>query len=304
MLVDGHAHVAQEAWVGEPWWQGVARTGEAILNVPAETLREAVIPALFDEDGSAHLGAMDEAGVDVSVMFAFDWTTEEHLGSAPVGWPEQNQWYRSFAAANPGSVRWGFGADPRHDGAEEAFAEAVREGAVCLKLHPANGFFLNDPVVYPMVERARDLGVPVVCHVGPEPGPLYSKWSEPILLDDLAADFPEVRFQAAHTGGGAWRQALAVASVKPNVYCDLSGWQVRFLRNPTRFYDDVREVLETVGERRVMWGTDSPYYRPLLPDSEWARAFSDAPEGTFTGEEVEAILGGTASEFFGLAPRP
>ena len=31
MRVDGHAHVVQEAWFGEPWWQGVARIGAAVL---------------------------------------------------------------------------------------------------------------------------------------------------------------------------------------------------------------------------------------------------------------------------------
>lgn len=302
MRVDGHAHVVQEAWFGEPWWQGVARLGGAILGVAADAIREGVLPAYFDQDGSAQLGAMEETSLDAAVLFAHDWSLEEHLGPPPAGWREQNEWYRKFAEANPGRIRWGFGADPRHDGALEAFERAVREeGAICLKLHPAAGFPLNDPVVYPFMGKADELGVPVVFHVGPEPGPLYSKWAQPILLDDVAADFPDVRIQAAHTGNLAWRDTLAVASVKPNVYCDLSGWQIRYLRNSKRFYEDVREVLDTVGPGRVMWGTDAPYYRALLPDSDWLRAFTEAPEGAFTSEEVEAIVGGTAAGFYGLA---
>ncbi|MGH2739429.1 MAG: amidohydrolase family protein [Actinomycetota bacterium] len=301
MLVDGHAHVIHQDWYGEPWWQGVSRLGASILGVPAEAIRENVLPAYFDEDGSAQLGAMDEGGVDLAAVLAQDWTTEEHLGRAPVGWREQNEWHADFAAKDPGRVRWAFGVDPRQEGAVAAFEEGVRDrGAMALKLHPSNGFALNDRVVYPIIERCGELDVPVVAHVGPEVTPLYSKWSEPILLDDLTADFPEVKFQAAHTGNAAWRQALAVASVKPNVYCDLSGWQTRFLRNPQRFYEDVREVVDTVGASRVMWGTDAPYYRALLPDGDWAKAFSEAPEGTFTADEVEAILGGTAIEFYGL----
>lgn len=299
--VDGHCHVIQEDWFGEPWWQGVARLGAALLEAPPEALRKGVLPSYFDRDGAGQLGAMEQAGLDVAVMLCHDWTTEEHLGRAPVGWREQNDWYAEFAAANPERIRWGFGADPRHEGALEAFEEAVRDrGAVALKLHPSNGWYLNDRVAYPFLERAGELGVPVVFHTGPEPGPLYSKWSDPWLLDDVAADFPDLRIQAAHAGNAAWRDALGVASVKPNVYLDLSGWHLRFLRNPERFYGDVREVVETVGAHRVMWGTDAPYYRALVADDDWAAAFADAPAGTFTEDEVEAILGGTAAAFYDL----
>ena len=99
----------------------------------------------------------------------------------------------------------------------------------------------------------------MVIHTGPSVGPLYSKWSQPILLDALAADFPEVRIQAAHTGNASWREVLAVASVKPNVSCDLSGWQLRWQRSPSRFYADLREVVDTVGAHRVR--TAQEFYR-------------------------------------------
>jgi predicted TIM-barrel fold metal-dependent hydrolase len=300
--IDAHAHVAHEGWIGEPWWQGLSRMGASILGVPADTIREHALPAYFDEDGSGQLGAMDEAGLDLAVLFNHDWTLAEALGRPPVGWREANEWYASFAERHSERIRWGFGADPRHDGALEAFQEAVRDrGAVCLKIHPSAGFSLDDPVVYPFLEEAGRLGVPAVFHVGPEVTPLPSRWSEPSALDQVAADFPDLKIQAAHTGNAAWREIVAVASVKPNVYCELSGWQHRFLANPTRFYDNVREVLDYVGHRRVMWGTDAPYYRALVTDADWIRAFTDAPDGTFSAEEVEAILGGTAAEFNGLA---
>ena len=223
------------------------------------------------------------------------------FGRAETGWREQNEWYRAFAARHPDRIRWGFGADPRHDGALEAFRQAVREGgAVCLKLHPANGFALNDPSVYPLVEAAGELGVPVVFHVGPSPVPSHSGWSDPSLLDAVAADFPDVPMLAGHTGNTLWREVIGYAFYKPNVFCDLSGWQVRFAGNPERFYGDVREVLETIGPERVLWGTDAPYYRGAVPDDTFLQALTDAPEGTFSAEEVEAICGGTAATFFRL----
>jgi predicted TIM-barrel fold metal-dependent hydrolase len=302
MYIDAHAHVAQESWIGEPWWQGVARVAAGILpGVTPELVRETIVPALFDADGSAQLGSMEAAGIDLAVMYPYDWTDEEHLGQAATGWQEQNDWYRAFAASYPDKIRWGFGAHPKRPGALEAFEEAVRrQGAVCIKLHPAGGFPINDPSVYPFLETARDLEVPVVFHMGPNVAPLYSKWSQPILLDEVAADFPTLKILAAHTGNAAWRECLAIASVKPNIHCDLSGWQPRFARNPHRFYSDVREVLEEIGAHRVLWGTDPPYYRPLVPDADYLKAFTEAPNGVFTGEEVDWITGKATAEFFGI----
>jgi len=205
MRVDGHAHVVQEAWFGEPWWQGVARIGAAVLpGVEPEMVRHGILPAYFDQDGSSQLGAQEAAGVDVAVVLVVDWTSEEHLGQPPVGWREQNAWVRDFARSHPERVRWGFGADRRHEGVLDAFQRAVREeGAIALKLHPSNGFPIDDPAVAEALEVARALDVPVVIHTGPSVGPLYSKWSQPILLDALAAHFPEVRIQAAHTGNAS-----------------------------------------------------------------------------------------------------
>jgi len=303
MRVDAHAHASQEDWVADGWWTGLARQAAAILpGVTPELVREHLIPPMFDPDGSAQLGAMEQAGIDVAIVFAFDWSTGPHWGPpAPVGWREQNAWYRDLAAANPGRIRWAFGADPRHPGAALALRRAVREdGAVAVKIHPGNGFDLDDPAVYPAVEAAGELDVPVICHVGPISAPGRSRWAAPERLDTLAASFPEVRFVAAHCGNALWREVLAFCSVSPNVWVDLSGWQIRFQRNPDRFHADVREVLEELGPGRVMWGSDAPHYRPAVPDDEYLRAFTDAPPGTYTAEEVEAITGATAATLFRL----
>lgn len=304
MRVDAHAHVAREGWIGDRWWDAYAEEASRRIGLPAETVRELVVPAMFDDDdGAMQLAAMQEAGVDVAIAYPFDWTRAEVLGPARVGWREQNDWYARFAERNPGRIRWGFGADPRHDGALEAFREAVRSrGAVCLKLHPSSGFMLNDPVVEPFVEIAGAHDVPVVFHVGPQPPPLEGRWSEPRLLADVARRFPDVRFLAGHCGNEVWRETLAAVRELRNVSVDLSGWQVRFAHEPETFYADVREVLGTLGAGRVMWGTDPPYYRGLVPDTRWLAAFTEAPDGTFSGAEVDAVTGGNAAAFFGLNP--
>ncbi|MGH2684451.1 MAG: amidohydrolase family protein, partial [Actinomycetota bacterium] len=303
--VDAHCHAEQEAWRPESWWMAVSERGAEIMDAPAQVLREMVVPALWDPDGSAQLAAMDEAGLDVAVMFPFDWSLEERLGRPETGWRQQNEWYADLADRHPDRVRWGFGVDPRQDGALEAFTEAVRDrGAVCLKLHPGGGWRMDDAVAHPFLERAGQLGVPVVMHVGPLPAPLDSSNAAPELLDAVAGGFPDLPIQAAHTGNTEWPAVVRVAERRANVYCDLSGWQVSLQEGPDALTAKVRRVLDAVGPDRVMWGTDAPYLRPIAPDSAWIDAFAGAPEGTFTADEVEAALGGTASRFFGLAREP
>lgn len=289
--------------MGPGYWEGLSRVGAAVLpGVEPSLLRENLIPSYFDPDGSAQIEAMDLAGVDVAIAFPFDWSGWARLGPPGVDWREQNAWYRDFASRHPGRIRWGFGADPRHDGALDALKDALTGGgAAVVKIHPASGFDLNDPVVYPFVEAAGEAGVPVLFHTGPSPTPAHSRFSDPRLLDAIAADFPDVAIVAGHTANLLWRDVLAIAALKPNVYCELSGWQVRFQRNPQRFWADVREVLEVVGPHRVMWGTDSPHYRPVVADPDYVRAFTEAPEGTFSADEVDAILGATAAGLFGLS---
>jgi len=299
--VDAHCHATQERWHPETWWRAVAEEAAKVLEIPVDGLRESVVPAYYDEDGSSQLGSMETAGIDVAVMFHYDWSMEPNLGPPEAGWREINDWYADLATRSEGRVRWGFGVDPRHEDGLAAFEEAVRDrGAVCLKLHPGGGLALNDPAAYPFLEKAGELGVPVALHVGPLPPPLDSRFAEPALLNAVAGDFPDLPMQAAHTGNEVWRKVADIAARRANVFCDLSGWQLRSARDPQRFRDDVRAVLEAVGHERVMWGTDAPYFRPAVPDSEWVRAFTEAPDGTFSQEELDAILGGTAIRFFRL----
>lgn len=296
MRVDAHCHAARREWYGEGWWRALAERGAGALGVPAELLLESILPAMFDDDGSMQIAAMDQAGVDVAVMFAFDWSLHDRVGGGDVDWRVHNAWYEQTAARNPGRIRWGFGVDPRHEGAVDAFRDAVGRGAVCLKLHPGGGFALDDPVARPLLEAARDLGVPAVLHVGPLPKPLDSSLATAGRLDAVAAAFPDLRIQASHTGNDEWREVVAVAERRDNVWCDISGWQEHTREDPGPIRSRIREVVDRVGADRVMWGTDAPYYRPLVPDDAWA-GFT---EESLTDAQRADVMGGTAARFFGL----
>ena len=100
------------------------------------------------------------------------------------------------------------------------------------KFHPSlQGFAPDDHVAYPLYEAIEELGVPALFHTGqtgigaglPGGGGIRLRYSNPMLVDDVAVDFPELRIILAHPSFPWQDEALAVATHKRYVYIDLSG---------------------------------------------------------------------------------
>ncbi|HVN82630.1 MAG TPA: amidohydrolase family protein, partial [Terriglobia bacterium] len=119
---------------------------------------------------------------------------------------------------------------------EMAIAEADRAvkqlGCLGLKFQPAvQAFFPNDRRFYPLWEKCVELKVPVQFHSGTTgigaglPGGMgiKIKYCQPIHLDDLAADFPELTIIACHPSWPWQDEMIAVLVHKGNVYNELSG---------------------------------------------------------------------------------
>ena len=103
----------------------------------------------------------------------------------------------------------------------------LEEGPVYgLKLYPSYQYFYpNERRVYPLYELCAEYGIPVLLHVGTSvlPGTRL-KYCDPIHLDDVAVDFPEVPIVMAHGGRGWWYDACATLAVRHrNVYIDVTG---------------------------------------------------------------------------------
>jgi predicted TIM-barrel fold metal-dependent hydrolase len=133
------------------------------------------------------------------------------------------------------------------------------------KFHPnLQAFFPNDRVAYPLYEVIEGLGVPAVFHTGqtgigaglPGGGGIRLKYSNPMLVDDVAADFPELRIILAHPSFPWQDEALAVATHKPHVYIDLSGW------SPKYFPPQLVRYANTLLKDRVLFGSDYPVISP------------------------------------------
>jgi len=88
---------------------------------------------------------------------------------------------------------------------------------------------------------------------------LRLKYCRPLLVDDVAADFPELRIIGAHPGFPWTEELLAIAVHKGNVHIDLSGWA------PKYFPPILVQYARTLLKDKVLFGTDWP----LLEIDRW-----------------------------------
>ena len=124
-------------------------------------------------------------------------------------------------------------------------AEGVKElerliadhGVKGLKFHPSlQNFAPNDGSAYGLYEVLAAHKLPAVFHTGqtgigagmPGGGGVKLRYSDPMLLDDVAADFPDLPVILAHPSVPLQDQAISIATHKGNVYIDLSGWSPKY----------------------------------------------------------------------------
>lgn len=130
----------------------------------------------------------------------------------------------------------------------------IDEGPVYgLKLYPSYQYFYpNERRVYPLYEVCVEHRLPVLLHIGTSviPGTRL-KYCDPVHLDDVAVDFPDLVLVMAHGGRGWWYDACAaLASLHENVYIDVTGLV------PSKLLDHFPQ-LERLADK-VVFGSDWP----------------------------------------------
>lgn len=161
-------------------------------------------------------------------------------------------------------------------GVREARRMIEEYGVRGFKFHPSSqGFYPNDRKAYGLYEVIAEAGLPALFHTGQTgvgagaPGGMgvRLKYSNPIHLDDVAADFPELTIIMAHPSFPWQDEALSVATHKPNCYIDLSGW------SPKYFPQNLIQYSNSLLRNRVLFGSDYPV---LTPD-RWMADFEKLP---------------------------
>lgn len=157
-------------------------------------------------------------------------------------------------------------------GAREARQLVEHYGVRGFKFHPTfRGFYPNDRSAYPLYEAIAEAGVPALFHTGQTGvgagmrggNGMRLKYSNPLYLDDVAVDFPDMPIILAHPSFPWQEEALAVATHKPNVYIDLSGWSPRY------FPPILIKYANSLLKHRVLFGSDWP---AIMPD-RWLHDF-------------------------------
>jgi uncharacterized protein len=178
-------------------------------------------------------------------------------------------------AAEHSDVLIPFGSvDPlRGAGAVAQARSLVRDyGVQGFKFHPTlQGFAPNDQAFYPLWAEIESLGVPALFHSGqtgigaglPGGRGLKLRLSDPMLVDDVAADFPGLTVILAHPSVPWASSSISIATHKANVYIDLSGW------SPKYFPAELVRAANSYLQDKVLFGTDYP----LLTPERWLRDF-------------------------------
>ena len=128
--------------------------------------------------------------------------------------------------------------DPhRPDAVERGAPAGAGPRRARLKFHPnIQAFFPNDEAFYPIYAAIEEAGVPALFHTGhsgigtglPGGGGIRLKYSNPMYVDDVAVDFPDLTIVLAHPSFPWQDEAISVALHKRQVYIDLSGWSPKY----------------------------------------------------------------------------
>lgn len=161
-------------------------------------------------------------------------------------------------------------------GLREARRLIEQYGVKGFKFHPSvQGFYPNDRMAYPLYELISEYKLPALFHTGqtgigagmPGGGSIRLKYSHPMYLDDVAADFPDMPIIMAHPSFPWQEEALAVATHKPQVYIDLSGW------SPKYFPPILIQYANTLLKHKMLFGSDFP----LITPDRWMADFEKLP---------------------------
>ncbi|MBI3743961.1 MAG: amidohydrolase family protein [Chloroflexi bacterium] len=306
MLLDLHSHVFTEPGILPEWfWRSFKFSVARGLGVSVEQAEKQVFnDAYWDPNGDTLVAEMAKAGVDRAVVLTLDWGLAGLKGEAKYAPERLNEITHRVVQRHKDRLLFGCGVDPRRPNAVEVVEHGIKDlGAKLVKLYPPAGWYANDKAHYRVYEKCIEHNVPIIMHTGPSAAHLLSKYSEASIVEELAADLPELKIICAHSGFGMWRQFAAVAQFKGNIHLEVGAWNREASQHPAKFFEAIREMMDRA-PGRVMFSSDYCGFRDTLkPFASTAlnlkqRAAEHGIE--FTDAEAATFAGGTASKLVGL----
>jgi len=194
----------------------------------------------------------------------------------------------AFASIDPHKGK--YGALEARDLVENYGVKGFKFHGIAQNAHPA------DRMAYPIYEVIAEYGLPAIFHTGHSGmgtgmrggGGMRLKYGEPMLIDDVAVDFPDMKIILAHPSWPWVDQSLSMALHKDNVFIDLSGW------SPKYFPKQVIQYANTQLKHKMLFGSDFPLIHP----DKWIKTAQDVG---FREEVMPLILKDNAARVLGLA---
>jgi len=231
---------------------------ELLLNPPSLALMRKHQPDFdqvleFTRSPMAFLKYMDRSGLDRAVLIN---------AAAPevTGYPPGlNAMAANYAKADPRRLISCGSLHPRHSlNVTADIEEIVRLRLRLIKIHPPHQLFYPNDYLHGMKElellyrAAESNGIPVMFHTGTSifPG-ARNKYGDPMYVDDVAVDFPQLKIVLAHGGRPLWMDtAFFLVRRHPNVYLDISSIPPASLLN---YFPRLPEIAH-----KTLFGTDWP----------------------------------------------
>jgi predicted TIM-barrel fold metal-dependent hydrolase len=242
-----------------------------------------------------YLKIMDKMGVEKAVILGKDYgklgdqqqsnLTDDDVANFVKHSPDH---FIGFTAAHP---------DRGEKSNLERIDRAVNKlGLRGIKINPHAGFYPNDERLYPIYQKATDLDIPVMVHTGvkaPAEG-MRVKFCQPVYLDDVIVDFPDMNLIIAHAGYPWIEETILVGLYTGNVYVDISTLhQLEAVMGFKILFPTLRKLISSLGAHRVLFGSDGIF---MMEES-----IQKVRNADFISEsDKEKILGQNAKKLLNL----
>ncbi|HEU5123285.1 MAG TPA: amidohydrolase family protein [Verrucomicrobiae bacterium] len=270
MIIDCHSHI--QAYPGHVSEEFVAEANARSRGTPLD----------MHVPPERHWQAM--RNVDKVIVFG--------IRAFHSGLTSPNEYVADYVRMHPEKLIGFAAVDPLHDNVIETLEHAVQDlklrgvklGPIYQNIHPL------DERMMPVYRFAEENHLPIMIHQGttfPRRAPL--KYALPILLEDVAMQFPDLKMIIAHMGHPWIAETVVLIRKQPNFFADISALHYR----PWQFYNALVCAKEYGVLNKLLFGSDYPYTNP---DStmESLRAINQIVAGTnlpkFSTEEIENLI--------------
>lgn len=319
-VIDCHCHVWGPDFVPPAFFRDAAAGWAA--KSPGRT-PEMILPRLLaglvDPDGNDFIANMDRAGVDAAFVMMTD-VGAPVFGAEPKTTLEQQiEFYGELRRRHPRRLFPHVSVDHRRPDCLRLVRKALREAGLSgIGEITPDRFTVADEDFLPLMRLAAEEGVPVQIHTR---AGLWTDFAgndqsennpaHPMHVARLACAVPDLKIVLCHAGFPHWWQiaAEAVADLE-NCVLDVSNWN-EMLSEPSELMARLATWRQIVGSERILFGSDQPSGKRFTGErsflARWVRFFRDLPRIAadagyrFTDEEAALILGGNASQLYGLA---